>query len=83
MRNAIFMWRANEYQLIKDGKSCIMNVHKGKSKISLLSANQAKKLSSSNKKYVLLFLRENQTEDELIRVKASLEGCTKEHKRQL
>lgn len=53
------MWRANQYQLIKDGKSFTINAHKGKSKISLVSANQAKKLINSSKKYVLLFLREN------------------------
>jgi hypothetical protein len=40
-------------------------------------------LISSSKKYVLLFLRENETKDELIRVKASLEGFTKEKKHQL
>jgi uncharacterized protein (UPF0128 family) len=75
--------RANQYHLIKDGKSYIINAHKGKSKISLVSANQAKKLISSSKKYVLLFLRENQSDDESIRVKESLEGCTKEKKHQL
>jgi hypothetical protein len=55
-------------------------VHKGRSKISLVSANQAKKLISSSKKYVLLLLREDQTKDETMRVKASLEGYTKENK---
>jgi hypothetical protein len=79
MRDAIFMRRANLYHLIKDGKSFIINAHKGKSNISLVSANQAKKLISSSKKYVLLFLRENQS----TREKASLEGCTKEQKHQL
>ena len=74
MRDVMFMWRANQYHLIKDGNSYIINTHKGKLKISLVSANQSKKLISSNKKYVLLFLRENQYEDESIRVKASLEG---------
>nr|QHR91259.1 hypothetical protein Q903MT_gene5291 [Picea sitchensis] len=78
MRDAIFMRRANQYRLIKDGKSFIINAHKGKSKISLVSANQAKKLISSSKKYVLLFLRENQSGDESVRVKASLEGCTRD-----
>lgn len=61
----------------------IINAHKGKSKISLVSANQAKKLISSSKKYVLLFLRENQNKGDLIRGKASLEGCTKEKKQEL
>jgi hypothetical protein len=41
MRDVIFMQRANQYPLIKDGKSYIINAHKGKSKISLVSANQA------------------------------------------
>ena len=59
MRDAIFMWRSNQYRLIKDGKSYIINAHKSNSKISLVSANQAKKLISSSKKYVFLFFREN------------------------
>jgi hypothetical protein len=42
MRDAIFMQRANRYQLIKDGKSYTINTHKDKSNISLVSANQAK-----------------------------------------
>jgi hypothetical protein len=69
MKDASFMQRANQYRLIKDGKSYIINAHKGKSKISLVRANQTKKLISSSKKYVLLFLRENQFESELIRAK--------------
>jgi hypothetical protein len=65
MRDVIFMRRENQYHLIKDGKSFIINVHKGKSKISLVSANQAKKLISSSRKFVFLFLRQNQQGDEL------------------
>jgi hypothetical protein len=57
-RDEIFMCRVNQYQLIKDGKSYIINMNKGKSKISLVSSNQAKKFISSSKKYVFLFLRE-------------------------
>lgn len=49
----------------------------------MVSANQAKKLMSYHKKYVLLFLREIQSRKELIRGKASLEGCTNKHKQQL
>ena len=56
MRHVIYMQRANQYRLIKDGKPCIINAHKGKSKISLVSDNQDKKLISSSKKYVLLFV---------------------------
>jgi hypothetical protein len=70
-------------RLIKDGNSYIINAHKLKSKISLVSANQAKKLISYIKKYVFIFLTENQFDDVLMRVKESLEGCTKEKKHQL
>jgi hypothetical protein len=80
MRDVIFMRRENQYPLLKDGKSFIINAHKGKSKISLVSANQAKKLISSSRKFVLLFLKENQPSNESIKVKASPEGCTKEKK---
>ena len=55
--------------MIKDGKYLIINVHKGKLKISLVSANQAKKLISSSKKYVFLLLQENQACDESTGVK--------------
>jgi hypothetical protein len=49
----------------------------------LVSATQAKKLVSSSKKYFLIFLRENQSGEESLKVKTSLEGCTKEQKNQL
>jgi hypothetical protein len=83
IRDAIFMWRAKKYQLIKDGKYYIINAHKCKSKSSLVSVNQTKKLISSSRKYVLLFLRENQFDNESMRLKASMERCTKEKKQQL
>lgn len=44
---------------------------KGKSKISLVSVNQAKKLISSSK-YVSLLLRENQYVEDSVREKSSL-----------
>lgn len=57
MRDASFARRENQYHLIKDGKSFIIVVHNGKSKISLVCANQAKKLTSTSKKIVLFLLR--------------------------
>jgi hypothetical protein len=80
MKDTIFMRRDNHYLLIKDVNYYIINAHNGKSKISLVGSNQAKNLIIFSKKYALLFLRENQSNDESIRIKASLEGCTKEHK---
>ena len=38
-RNAIFIRRENLFCLIKDGKSFIINSHKFKSKVSLVSTN--------------------------------------------
>jgi len=40
-------------------------------------------LIGSGKKHALFFLRENRPREESVRVKESLEGCTKEHKKQL
>ena len=68
---------------IKDGNSFIINANKCRSKISLISANEAKKLISASKKYVFIFLRESQSGDESIRVKESLEGSTKDKNHQL
>jgi hypothetical protein len=52
-------------------------------KNSLVSANQADKFINSRKKYVVLFLRENRSGEESLKVKISLEGCTKENKNEL
>lgn len=59
-------------------KILIINALKGKSKISLVRINRAKALFNSRKKYDLVFLRETQHVEELMKTKASLEGCTKE-----
>jgi hypothetical protein len=82
MVDVIFMQRENQYHLIKDGKYFIINAHKVKSNISPVSANQAKKLISTSKKYVFLFLRENHPKEELIVVHAFVEEFTKEKKKQ-
>jgi hypothetical protein len=37
----------------------------------------------SRKKYVLLFLRENLSGEEFLKIKTSLDGCTKEKKNEL
>jgi hypothetical protein len=76
IKDVIFMKRKNQYHLIKDGKYFI-NPHKDKSNISMVSANQAKKLISSSKMYVFLFLRESQPGEESVRVKEFLERCKK------
>lgn len=63
-------------------RSFTINVHEGKSKIFLVSANQAKKLINFTKKYVLLFLRENQFVEDSVRENPHLDECNKKHKQQ-
>jgi hypothetical protein len=57
MRDVIFMRKENQYLCTKDGKSFIINEHKDKYMISLVSANQPKKLISTSRKFVFLFIR--------------------------
>ena len=59
IKDVIFMKKENWYHLIKNGNLFIMNANKYKSKISLVCAYKTKKLISTSKKYVFLFLREN------------------------
>lgn len=59
MRDVIIMMGEKWHHLIKDGKSFIIDAHKGKSKISLESDNQDNKLISSSNKFVFIFLRWN------------------------
>lgn len=77
------MQKSNRYFFIKDEKFFIINVQKGKSKISQVSSKQANKLIISSKKYVLLFIRENHLEKESMRENESLYGCTKEQRHQI
>jgi hypothetical protein len=55
MRDVIFMWRTKQCLMIKDGKYFIINTHKCKSNIALVSDNQAKILISSSNKYIFIF----------------------------
>jgi hypothetical protein len=69
IKDAIFMRRENQYYLIKDGDSFIINAHKSKCKNSMVSSNQAKKIISSSTMFSFLFSRHNQQGDELVKVK--------------
>jgi hypothetical protein len=50
----------------------------GKSSLSLISACQARRMISTNKKFILVFLRENQHNEGKMEVEASLDSCNKE-----
>jgi hypothetical protein len=58
--NVISMRRANKYYLINDGNSFSLNTHKGKPKLSLVSAHQAKRHIRSSTKYEFISLSQNQ-----------------------
>ena len=56
-RDVIFLRRANQWKLVKEGKTYLINAYKGKEKISLLSANQAKHLINSSQRLMMLVKR--------------------------
>jgi len=61
MRDGIFMRRENQYRMIKDKKYFIINAHKGKSKIYVVSSNQDTKLIVSSRNFLLLFFKREST----------------------
>ena len=56
-RDAIFLRRANQWKLVKEGKTYLINDYKGKEKISLLSTNQAKHLINGSQRLMMLVKR--------------------------
>jgi hypothetical protein len=85
VRDSIFRRRDNQYRLVKEGRAYAINAHKDKSKLSLISAHQARRIMGSMKKFVLLFLREGkqQGEGNQLEMKESLEGCSGKQCQQL
>jgi hypothetical protein len=61
--------------MIKDGNSYTIITHKEKSKISLVSANQAKKLINYSKKYVFILLIETSVGGVSIGIHKSVQGA--------
>jgi hypothetical protein len=83
IRDAMFRGRDNQYCLGKNVKSFVINTHKGKYKLSLISAHQDRTLINANKKFVLLFLRDKKQQgDNIMQLRTSLEGCDIEQKQQ-
>ena len=56
-RDVIFLRRANQWKLVKEGKTYLINAYKGKEKISLLLANQAKHLINGSQRLMMLVKR--------------------------
>jgi len=58
-RKAVFYCHENKYHLFKDGVEYIVRVHHKKLNISLVNAEQAKRLMNSSKSLVLLMFKPN------------------------
>jgi len=57
-QDAIFHRKDNKYHLIKDEIEYIVRAHKMNTSLDLINANKMKRLISSSKKYVLMFIKE-------------------------
>jgi hypothetical protein len=77
-RKAVFLRHENKYQLIKGRVECIVRSHNMKVNATLVSARQMKRLINTNKRYVLMVVREKDagTYD-------AFQGCDPSHKKEL
>ena len=69
-RKAFFYRKDNNYQLTKDGIEYIIHAHCMKTNISLVSANQMKRLVNESNNFVLIIVKENDVEQT-----ESFKGC--------
>jgi len=78
VRDSTFRRTENQYRYVKDVKAYVINSHRDKDNLSLISAHQVKRIIGSTKKFVLLFFRERkqQGEDNELDINASLEGSS-------
>lgn len=57
VRDVIFIRKANQYLLVKDGNSYIISSYLGDSNISLVRTNESQKFINASGKFALLMLR--------------------------
>ena len=77
-RDAIFYREDNMYETNKDGTEYIVHAHHMKNNISLLSANQMKRLVNASKSFVLMIVKEKDVEQT-----ESFKGCDPKLKKEL
>jgi len=58
-RDAIFYKRETKYHLKKDGVEVIVRAHQSKNHLNLVVSNQMKQLISSNKRFIIMCVRNN------------------------
>ena len=57
-RDAVFYRREHKYHLKKDGVEFIVRAHQSKNHLNLIVANQMKRLIISNKRFVIMCVKE-------------------------
>ncbi|OMO52468.1 Retrotransposon gag protein [Corchorus olitorius] len=82
-RDAVFYRRENVWKLVKDGVSYRICPAKDSKKLSLVSAQQAKHLVNTSKRYLLLIVREIGADLEKLEEAVGSSDCTATQKREL
>jgi hypothetical protein len=75
-RKAVFFCHENKYHLIKGGVEYIVRAHIMRVNTTLVSAGQMKRLINTNKRYVLMVVREKD-----VGTSDSFQGCDPSHKK--
>jgi hypothetical protein len=75
-RKEIFFHHENKYHLTKGGVEYIVRAHNMRVNITLVSAGQMKRLIKTNKRYVLMVVR-----DKDVRTSDSFQGYDPSHKK--
>jgi hypothetical protein len=77
-RKEVFFHQENKYHLTKGGVEYIVRVHNMRVNTTLVSAGKMKKLINTNKKYVLMVIREKD-----VGTPDAFQGCDPSHKKEL
>jgi hypothetical protein len=77
-RKVVFFHHEKTYHLTKGGVEYIVRAHNMRVKTTLFSVGKMKRLINTNKRYVLMVVREND-----VRISHAFQGCDPSHKKQL
>jgi hypothetical protein len=77
-RKSVFFFHENKYHLTKGGVEYIVRSHNMRVNTTLVSAGKMKRLINTNKKYVLLVVRQK-----YVRTFDAFQGCDPSHKKEL
>jgi hypothetical protein len=75
-RKTFFFCHENKYHLTKGGVECIVRAHNMRVNITVVSAGQMKRLINTNKRYVLMVIREKD-----VGTFDAFQGCDPSHKK--